>query len=106
MMKNTSSHERYRKELKPCPLCGNRVEIEIFIAEAWIRCERCKLSLRADYTRQAIDKWNARALVRFWTELDGEWGEESVYMWICSECGGKVPEKANYCPECGREVDQ
>ena len=105
-------------ELKPCPFCGgdylaigcypNIDEPECFTVE----CAICGARGSEEHTEaEAIDAWNTRAVET--CELEESFNRGGCYK--CSEClavfdgyedDASYAIAPNYCPNCGRKVEQ
>ena len=57
--------EAIKRELKPCPFCGNQEPFLDCLTdedEYFVRCPSCEIQQIADHTRaHAIDEWNRRS---------------------------------------------
>lgn len=94
-------------ELKPCPFCGGEARFGESPVYGTIRvtCTNSKCSpmprtLYYTSEKEAAKAWNTRhaeTCMRFWT------GAEL----ICSVCAHQLNDATvNYCPNCGRKVQQ
>lgn len=104
-------------ELKPCPFCGGEAEVRHSVTcgydSYWVECKdfqncRGRVSPVTDVESIAVTAWNTRYVETCEVELrESGWGG---YTRHCGTCGADLDcdtrNKQNYCPSCGRKVEQ
>jgi Lar family restriction alleviation protein len=52
-------------KLKPCPFCGNKVELHHPIAWLWnIYCSKCPVEMQGRNEQELVKAWNRRVVVK------------------------------------------
>lgn len=102
------------KELKPCAYCGSK-NIDIHAEEPedgvysmyWVVCDNCGKgdTIPSGLRDEAIKEWNTRYEPTC-KRVEGGKKYGSI-KWVCSECGyGLGDKRHNYCPNCGRVIEE
>ena len=89
-------------ELKPCPFCGGEAEIEECGGMWAVECTEyetcgCELNMAFGSKAEAVAAWNTRAERTCRVEY-------GPFDYSCSECGARIENESNYCPNCGAKV--
>lgn len=97
-------------KLKPCPFCGGKAKLSLFLCRDTIVCTECPACIVPPiigaYSKgELAAEWNGRAEQ---TE-HGRWlkiePSGSQFRRKCSECGGIVHAVSDFCPYCGAKMD-
>lgn len=97
------------KELKPCPFCGGKANVEQFTTKLFaVVCEKCEAETDSYFHKQeAINAWNTRAENTCKIEHEIYDSDLDCYTTKLS-CGCSIISgwsfSANYCPNCGAKV--
>ena len=109
-------------DLKPCPFCGGKAELQDDIGredKMFYRAVCSDIECQGHYCNdwsmtqgRAIERWNTRA--ERTCEMVYEPDDPPIHYgkWTCSECGHwwMYPpydmSGANYCPDCGAKVER
>lgn len=101
-------------ELKPCPFCGSKADLEItslFEGDTSfvVSCTGCGCELLARHNateQEAIDAWNQRAerTCTAHQELLSDHMENCIVRFSCGHKIFGLADEYHYCPNCGAKV--